>query len=236
MAEQEVLSDISDELFALLTETAGIQEYLDEFAVIAARRFSSQHEVSCAITLVRRRKAGTLAASDARARRADEFQNRFHEGPCLEAAETGVSVYCPDTTTDPRWPSYLSRIETTRLRSIVGVSFAMESSGKAALNLYSEEPDAFTPAAIRAAEALVESASSSLRLAVRSASAQDERHDLETALASRRTINTAVGIIMFQNNCSQDAAMEILQRASSSRNMKLRLVAEHVVASTGRTP
>ncbi|WP_146069596.1 ANTAR domain-containing protein [Arthrobacter sp. B0490] len=34
------------------------------------------------------------------------------------------------------------------------------------------------------------------------------------------------------NTCSQAEALAILQRASSSRNVKLRLVAERVVAST----
>ncbi|MHA7143914.1 GAF and ANTAR domain-containing protein [Arthrobacter sp. TmT3-37] len=236
MTEQEVLSDVNDELFSLLTETAGIQEFLDEFAVMAAERLSGAVPVSCAITLVRRRKAGTLAASDAVARQADEFQNRFHEGPCLEAAMTERSVYCPDTVRDARWPVYLERLDTRRVRSILGVSFALEDSGRAALNLYAAQPDAFPSAAIKAAEALAEAASSSLRFAVRAASVDDENHDLEAALASRQTINTAVGIIMFQNKCSQADAMAILQRAASSRNMKLRLVAERVVNSATQHP
>lgn len=231
MTEQEVLSDVNDELFSLLTETAGIQEFLDDFALLAARRLSTTGSVSCAITLVRRKMSGTLAVSDAVARHADEFQTRSREGPCLEAAETHRSVYCADTATDIRWPAYLARLDTARVRSILGVSFALEDSGRAALNLYSSHRNGFTPADIRAAEALAEAASSSLRFAVRSAALGDENHNLEAALASRRTINTAVGIIMFQNRCSQDEALAILQRASSSRNMKLRLVAERVVQS-----
>lgn len=231
MTEQQLLSEVNDELFSLLTETDGIKDFLDEFALMAARRLSPAEPVSCAITLVRRKKAGTLAASDDIARDADEFQNRFHEGPCLEAAMTQSSVYCPDTTTDPRWPAYMRRLDKGRVRSIVGVSFALEDSGRAALNLYSPRRDAFDAATIKAAEALAEAASSSLRFAVRAAMAEDEQHDLEAALASRQIINTAVGIIMFQNTCSQTDALAILQRASSSRNMKLRLVAEGVVKS-----
>jgi transcriptional regulator with GAF, ATPase, and Fis domain len=231
VTEQELLSDVNDELFSLLTETAGIQEFLDGFAVAAAHRLSGEHSASCAITLVRRKRAGTLAASDAIARTADEFQNRFQEGPCLEAAVTQHSVYCADTLVDSRWPGYLKRLDTGQIRSIVAVPFALEDSGQAALNLYSAQPDSFAPATIRAAEALAETASSSLRFAIRAASLDDEAHNLEAALASRQTINTAVGIIMFQNKCSQAEALAILQRASSSRNMKLRLVAEHVVSS-----
>jgi GAF domain-containing protein len=232
MTELDVLSDVNDELFSLLTATDGIQEFLDEFAVVAARRLSTRGDVSCAVTLIRRKRAGTLAVSDAVARRADEFQNRSGEGPCLEAAETGRSVYCSDTTTDPRWRTYLSRLDTAQVRSILGVPIALEGSGWASLNVYASLPEAFPPASIKAAVALAEAASSSLRFALRAATAGDEQHDLEAALVSRKTINTAVGIIMFQNRCSQADALAILQRASSSRNLKLRLAAERVVGST----
>jgi len=41
----------------------------------------------------------------------------------------------------------------------------------------------------------------------------------------------AAGIILGQNRCSQAEAMSILTKASSSRNQKLRLVAEKLVES-----
>ncbi|MFC3298483.1 GAF and ANTAR domain-containing protein [Arthrobacter agilis] len=231
MTEQEVLTEVNDQLFALLTGAEGFQEFLDELAVMAARRLSVTSEVSCAVTLVRLKKAGTLATSDELARTADEFQNRSHEGPCLEAAERRLSVYCADTMTDPRWPTYLRKVRATPIRSILGVSFALGDSGRAALNLYSTVPSSFDPGAIAAAEALAEAASSSLTFAARAAAADDERHDLEAALESRQTINTAIGIIMFQNSCSHAEALTILQRASNSRNLKLRVVAERVITS-----
>ncbi len=232
MTEQEALSDVNDELFTLLTETAGMQEFLDEFAAMAARRLSTAGKVSCAITLVRRKKAGTLAVSDAGAREADEFQTRFQQGPCLQAADTAQSVYCPDTVVDTRWPAFLDKLDTTRIRSILGVSFALGNSGRAALNLYSSRPDSFGPESIRAAEALAEAASSSLRFVLRAAFVNDEQQNLEAALTGRHTINTAVGIIMYQNKCSQADALAILQRASNSRNIKLRTVAERILEST----
>lgn len=231
VTEQQVLSDVNDELFALLTETAGMQEFLDEFAVMAARRLSTAGKVSCAITLVRQKKSGTLAVSDAVAREADAFQTRFHQGPCLQAAATAQSVYCPDTAVDSRWPAFLNMLDTTRIRSILGVSFALGNSGRAALNLYSSRPDSFSPESIRAAEALAEAASSSVRFVLRAAFVDDEQQNLEAALVSRQTIDTAVGIVMYQNKCSQADAMAILQRASSSRNIKLRVVAERVLES-----
>ncbi|WP_146069604.1 GAF domain-containing protein [Arthrobacter sp. B0490] len=73
-------------------------------------------------------------------------ENRHGDGPCPDAAATGISAYCSDTTKDPRWPTYPGRLDTGRIRSILGVPFALEGDGQAALNLYSVGPDAFVPA------------------------------------------------------------------------------------------
>lgn len=48
-------------------------------------------------------------------------------------------------------------------------------------------------------------------------------------MESRTDIDVAVGIVMAQNRCSQAEAFEILQRASSTRNVKLRVIASEIV-------
>lgn len=53
-------------------------------------------------------------------------------------------------------------------------------------------------------------------------------------MESRTAIDTAIGIIMAQNQCDQDDAFTILKSASSYRNTKLRVLAEEIVASVGR--
>ncbi|CAN7171600.1 ANTAR domain-containing protein [Arthrobacter sp. LjRoot78] len=55
--------------------------------------------------------------------------------------------------------------------------------------------------------------------------------DLRAAMESRTVIDLAAGIIMGQNRCSQAEAMAILTKASSGRNLKLRDVADKLVAS-----
>jgi AmiR/NasT family two-component response regulator len=59
---------------------------------------------------------------------------------------------------------------------------------------------------------------------------------MKAAMESRTTIDLAVGVIMGQNRCSQDAAMSILKSASSVRNVKLRDVAASVLQSLGQGP
>jgi AmiR/NasT family two-component response regulator len=55
-------------------------------------------------------------------------------------------------------------------------------------------------------------------------------------MKSRTAIDIAVGVIMAQNRCSQAAAMEILRKASNSRNIKLRDVAAGVIQSISPDP
>lgn len=57
----------------------------------------------------------------------------------------------------------------------------------------------------------------------------DRARNLEAALKSRTDIDLAAGIIMGQNRCTQQEAIEILSRASSQQNVKLRLIAERIV-------
>jgi AmiR/NasT family two-component response regulator len=70
---------------------------------------------------------------------------------------------------------------------------------------------------------------------LRLARLQEAKNNLEAAMKNRTAIDIAVGVIMAQNRCSQEAATTILRKASNSRNIKLRDVAASVIASASRT-
>ena len=55
-------------------------------------------------------------------------------------------------------------------------------------------------------------------------------------MESRTIIDTAVGIIIAQNRCSQEDAINLIKSASSTRNLKLRDVAAAIVESAGGGP
>ncbi|ALU39680.1 hypothetical protein AS188_07860 [Kocuria flava] len=75
-----------------------------------------------------------------------------------------------------------------------------------------------------------------MRLAVRLARHHDTEADLQAAMASRTTIDLAVGIVMGQNRCTQEKTFEILRAASSHRNVKLRELVADLVAQVGKGP
>ena len=114
---------------------------------------------------------------------------------------------------------------------MLAVPLTLDEDAKAALNIFAPAVNAFDSDALESAELFAGNAQSALRLAVRVATGQQLAADLRAAMESRTAIDLAAGIIMGQNRCSQEDAMGILVKASSSRNQKLRTVAEHLVAS-----
>jgi GAF domain-containing protein len=214
-----------------------IESYLNSQAAAAAEYFGANGtEVFCSITLLRHRKARTVGSSGERAALIDEIQYRLAEGPCLNAAESGAVVHVPDLASEEQWPNYGPRALEQGVRSIYALPMPVDNESKAALNLYSVHPHAFTEAAIARVEDHIRHASQALRVAVRLSRAADLETNLKAALQTRTAINLATGIIMDQNQCGQDEAFQFLVSASSARNIKLHDLASGIVRAVGCNP
>ena len=59
--------------------------------------------------------------------------------------------------------------------------------------------------------------------------ADEQLRHLRRALTTNRRIGMAIGILMGLRKIGEEKAFELLRRASSHRNVKLRLVAEDVI-------
>jgi len=105
------------------------------------------------------------------------------------------------------------------------------------LNLYSEDPDPWDTDKLGRSSMFAQQVSRVMALCIRIAEQTVINADLTAAMASRSTIDQAIGVIMAQNRCSAAEAFAILRRASSHRNVKLRDVALAVVQGiTGAAP
>jgi GAF domain-containing protein len=223
---------VEEFLLDAAVDSTEIEVFLNALTRLAVHNLSHPDEdLLCGITLLRKKKAGTVASSSDRAQKLDEIQYDYGDGPCLRAAREQVLVHVADLHEDVRWPEYRTTVLEEGVRSILGVPIAMDSSTAAGLNLYSDEKGRFDAEAIESAQQYARQASRALSLAVRLASHRDAEADLEAALESRTTVALAIGIIMGQNRCSRDEAFELLRSASSSRNVKLRDLAAGLVAS-----
>ncbi|TLM71323.1 GAF and ANTAR domain-containing protein [Pseudarthrobacter sp. NamB4] len=230
-------TSITERLHELVLNSSDVEDFLNELAQVAARNLSEPgDEMMCAITLLRQRKAATVASSSAEAKAIAQVECGFSGTPGMTASTVQETIHIPDAQRDGRWPDYSSAVLAQGVRSVLALPFRLEGETKAALLLYSRRPERFGPRMLEFAEDFVSQTSLALRLAVRFAHYSETAANLRATLESRTVIDMAVGIIMAQNRCSQQDAFDILKTASSTRNSKLHDVAAAVVNSLGQGP
>jgi GAF domain-containing protein len=230
-------TSITEHLNEMVLASSDVEAFLHELARVSARSLSEPgDEVLCGITLLRHRKAATVASSTPEAQAMDEIQYDFGDGPCMTASREQVTVHIPDLEEHGLWPQYSRKVLAQGVRSILAIPFQLEGETRAALNLYSHRPGRFEGRVLDLAEDFVTQTSMALRLAVRFAHYSDAAANLKATLESRTVIDVAVGVIMAQNRCSQEEAFQLLKAASSTRNIKLHSVATAIVDSLGKGP
>lgn len=182
----------------------------------------------CGITVKRRRgRLETLSETDSIAAVCDELQYELGEGPCVEAATDDESFLVRSTATDPRWPAWGPRVAELGVHSIVSVQLTgppwhSRTDPLGAVNLYARPENAFDERDLVWARAFGIHAANALAMA-RAVSTLGE------AVEARHQIGVAQGVLMEKYGLETDRAFDLLQRYSSSANVKVRDVAADVV-------
>lgn len=230
-------TSITEHLHELVLNSSDVEDFLNELAQVSARNLTEPGDgMLCAITLLRQRKAATVASSSPEAKAVGGLEVQFSRTPGMTAASSRRPALVTDLEQESEWPEYAEAVRAQGIRSLVAIPFEVEGETAAALLLYSSRPHRFAGRILDVAEDFVAQASLALRMAVRFAHYSETATNLRAALETRTVIDMAVGIIMAQNRCSQGDAFEILKTASSTRNSKLHDVAAAVVNSLGQGP
>ena len=168
-----------------------------------------------------------MASSDEIAARADALQEELQDGPCLDAAFEQQNFVVHDLRTETRWPQWAPRAAELGLRSSMSIRLTSNHESVGALNLYGVNPGDFAGDqdiamifATYAAEAMTKA-----RLV----------SGLRSAMDSRHTIGMAQGVLAVRYDITFERAFQLLHRYSNDHNIKLRDLAEQVLAS-GRSP
>ena len=229
---QDTRNAAASRLQDLVLDRADTEEFLHELVAVSASMLSARgNALFCSMTVARNKRPLTVVGSDTKALVLEELQYEFRDGPCPTAMRTRTGVHVPDVRGEVRWPEYMAAVSVHGIGSILGLPLPLEGAARAVLHLYSPQKDGFTREAIIRAEAFAEEAAKTLRMGLRLAHMSEANNDMVEAMKSRTVIDVAVGAIMAQNRCSQDAALQLLIKASSTRNIKLRDVAASVIAS-----
>jgi GAF domain-containing protein len=165
----------------------------------------------------------TAAPTDESLLRLDAEQGRLQEGPCYSAASEGRQVMSSDLGADERFPGYGPAAVAEDIRSQIVVPLFDTAKSHGALNLYSSDVGAFDDLGSLSA-LFAHQAGQAIAYAY-------EIDNLSKAVRSRTLIGQAVGILMERHELNDERAFALLKRLSSHANVKLRVVAEQIVAS-----
>ena len=215
------------ELGSLLLETASIEDYLEEFAQHAPEHIGAG--THCGITLRHRGHDRRAASSDVRTARCDDVEVAAGSGPCITSMDEHRTVMGREIWHDERWVEWREAAVRAGFRSAAALSATAGPGASIALNLYSEDEEPWAPERLERAAIFAQQVARVMALCIRISEQTVINGDLTAAMASRATIDQAIGIIMAQNRCSSEEAFEILRSASSHRNIQLRDVAAAVV-------
>jgi len=152
----------------------------------------------------------------------DEAQYSSKEGPCYDGVTNDAFTVCGDLRADPRYPTYGRRAAAAGVRSQAGVRLFESERSVGALNLYSANVGALADIAFLTA-LFARQAHTAIAYAL-------QVDQLSQAITSRQRIGQAVGVLMERYQLSEDRAFGYLARVSQNSNVKVRDLADEIVA------
>lgn len=158
----------------------------------------------------------------------DAAQYELQEGPCYQAAVEAAHVTAPHLAEDGRWPRYAEIAVSSGIQAQAGIRLFDAKASNGALNLYSDEPAAFEDL-----DGLDELFTHQAAMALDYA-----RHisQLQEAVHSRQLIGQAVGVVMERFELDDARAFGFLARLSSTRNVRMRTLAEQLIEEINQRP
>ncbi|MEV5433509.1 GAF and ANTAR domain-containing protein [Streptomyces sp. NPDC052701] len=221
-------SETSDTLETEMARSSGLDTLLRDLTDRAVQEVPGA--AACSVTVRRAGRLLTLAGSRGLPSGLDQRQYENGSGPCVDAADTGTEQYAPDLATEARWPSYTEFARSAGVRCVLALPLPVEGEAGAALNFYGVEPGALGTGR-DAARAFAARATDAINVALRIEHSRSSAADVRTALLSRSVIDQAIGILMARERIDARNALERLRRVSQDRNVKLRDLCAHLVAT-----
>lgn len=219
--EQHHLAQRMAELSRSIAVPRGINDVLSAVTAAAVELIAGVD--AAGILLIK--KGGnfeSLAGTSSLPHELDALQERFGEGPCMQAALKETLVRTDDFRAEPRWPQYGPAV--VELGVLSGLSLKLYTADRTAgaLNLFGFQPHAWDSESETIGMVLAAHAAAAV------AASLEGKH-LQSALLTRDRIGQAKGMIMQRYGVDDVRAFEMLQQLSQESNTRLSLVAEKVI-------
>lgn len=186
------------------------------------------------VSLRRRGKLETVAATDQTISTMDATQYDTGEGPCVDASTHGHWFHAESLGEETRWPSFTPRARALGIEAILSSPLLVQNRPVGALNIYARTPGAFTKVAQEVAATFALETSTILNEAETDVTDDHLSTRFLGALRAREVIAQAQGVLMERDGLAEHDAYTALRRLSLENGRPLQERAEHIVDSTRR--
>lgn len=174
-----------------------------------------------------------LAATSSHVRKLEIFQLQREEGPCLDCFRSGMPVSVADLDAEKaRWPRFSAVAAEEGFASVHAIPMRLRDQLLGALGLFGSNPGALSDEDAAVARALAHVASISIVHQNHSLPASNVLTGLQDAVASRRLLEIAKGVVAELAGIGMDEAFTRLRRYAHLHNQRLSEVARQVVSET----
>jgi len=171
----------------------------------------------------------TLASTNGHARLLNKLQQRYRQGPSLDAAWENQTCRVDDLTCERRWPALSDEaVATTPIRSMLSVPLFTHHLGRTVLNMYADQPYAFGPEDELIGLAFANDAEALLEIGRRAKRYRQTQ-------TNRELIGLAKALLMERFAVDPVTAFSLLAQLSKDRRQPVSVVARDLV-STGSEP
>ena len=186
------------------------------------------------VSLRRRGKLETVAATDQTISTMDATQYDTGEGPCVDASTQGHWFHAESLGGETRWPSFTPRARALGIQAILSSPLLVQNRPVGAINIYSRTAGAFTQAGQELAATFALETSTILSGAEADVTDVHLSVRFLGALRAREVIAQAQGVLMERDGLAEHDAYKALRRLSLENGRPLQERAENIVDSTRR--
>lgn len=174
-----------------------------------------------------------LAATSQHVRTLEVFQLQSEEGPCLDCFSSGEPVSVADLgAVRDRWPRFSAVALDEGYASVHAIPMRLRDEVLGTLGLFGTSPGALDQEELAVAQALAHIASLAIAQQSQALPASHVLTGLQAAVASRRLLEIAKGVVAESQGISMEAAFTRLRVYARLRNQRLGEVAHRVVSET----
>lgn len=195
---------------------------------------SAPSAMSVSATVLTGDRATTIVSTSKVALGLDETQYEQGYGPCVDAILSGDVMEMTDARSEMRWPVFAAAAVQAGALNVLSLPIPITESLAAGVNCYAAEVNAFSDSERERLQGLVTFAGLSIANLQHAEESKALVEQLQTAMQSRAVIDQARGILMARHGCDAEEAFAILRRTSQHANIKIRDIAQQIVADAAK--